>query len=185
MRKSPRAGPGGTYVPASATLRHWIRADGTETMGSMRSRPKEQSTPVTGPPSRTRRLSTQECWSSLRRHRAGRLGYTSGRGPRHVVLPYVVWGSEVVLRVPAYNEAAQQAGGRRVTFDLVSDAEGGAPTRIEVVGRARLGEPEGGVLEALPDEHWPADLPSRLVYLEVDDLLGVAGDTGPGVTAGL
>ena len=117
-------------------------------------------------------LTADECWSQLRRHREGRLGYLTGRGPRHVVLPYTVCDGQVVVRVPAYNEATQYAGGREVTFDVTSRTTGSVAERIEVVGRGRLGDPEGAVIASLPDEHWPADLPSRLVWLQVENLRG-------------
>ncbi|SEQ81790.1 hypothetical protein [Microlunatus flavus] len=135
-------------------------------------------------PAHGEHLSREECWSHLRRHHQGRLGYESGRGPRHVVLPYAVWDDRVVVRVPAYSEAAQHAADRVVTFDVVEPLAPGTAGRVEVHGHARLSAPEGAVLGALPDEHWPADLPSRLVWLQVEDLHGEAEPVGhPGVPA--
>lgn len=128
-----------------------------------------------------RRLSEQECWSQLNVHREGRLGYLSGRGPRHVVLAYAVVGDELVVRVPAYNEATQYAGGGAITFDVADRDAGHEAKRIEVLGRGRLAEPEDDVPDALPDEHWPADLPRRLLWLQVDSM---HGETEPTDTPG-
>ena len=125
---------------------------------------------------RPRRLSAPECWSRLRRHSEGRLGYLSGRGPRQVVVPYAVWDRTVVLRLPEYHEAARYLTDRPVTFAVVERIDRRTAERVEVVARARLFEAEGGVLSALPDEHWPVDLPNRLVWLEVDE---VQGETEP------
>ena len=121
---------------------------------------------------RPRLLSAQECWSRLRRLREGRLGYLSGRGPRHVVIPYAVRDRAVVLRLPGYHEAAQYVTGSPVTFDVVERVGSGTAERVRVAGRARLGEPDPGVVEALPDEHWPANLRSWLVWLDVDEVSG-------------
>lgn len=127
------------------------------------------SVPTPGSP---RLLSAQECWAELREHAEGRLGYLTGRGPRHVVLPYAIRDAELVVRVPAYNEAAQFAGGSRVTFEVSAQLDGWTAERIEVVGHARLEVPGGEVLDALPEEHWPVDLRSWLVYLDVDSVCG-------------
>jgi hypothetical protein len=132
--------------------------------------------PTPEPGGRPRRLSAPECWSRLRQHSEGRLGYLSGRGPRQVVVPYTVWDRRVVLRLPEYHEAARYLTDRPVTFAVVERVGRHAAERVEVVARARLSEAEGGVLSALPDEHWPVDLPSRLVWLDVDD---VSGETEP------
>jgi hypothetical protein len=140
--------------------------------------PLEQ-TPAAGgprPAGRPRTLSAQECWAQLREHEEGRLGYLTGRGPRHVVRPYAVRDRTLVVRVPAYDEAAQFAGGRQVTFDVSARLDGQTTERIDVVARARLVEPLGDVLDALPDERWPSDLRSWLVYLDVD---AVSGSTQP------
>lgn len=138
-----------------------------------------RATVTTAPTTRARRLSAQECWSQLRSHHEGRLGYLSGRGPRHVVLPYAVRDHELVIRIPLYNEAAQYARDDRVTFD-VARLEGPAAERVEVVAHARAAEP--GDDDLLPDEQWPADLPSRVVYLEVHDIHGEIEPVG--VTCG-
>lgn len=134
--------------------------------------PRTRTTTRPGGATSARRLTRRECWSRLRRHGQGRLGYLSGRGPRQVVLPYAVWDGRLVVRVPAYHEAAQHAAGRTVTFDVVEQVAPGTTERIEVQGHALLGEPQGPVLEVLPDEKWPEDLPSRLVWLQVHDLRG-------------
>lgn len=128
---------------------------------------------------RSQELTTDECWARLHRHREGRLGYLSGRGPRHVVVPYAVWQGMLVVRVPAYNEAVQYVGDRQITFDVSERVSGGAADeRVEIVGRGRLDEAEGVVLDALPDEHWPADLPSRLLWLEADRVAGQVRPVG-------
>ncbi|MGI8459995.1 MAG: hypothetical protein ACR2LI_18025 [Propionibacteriaceae bacterium] len=120
-----------------------------------------------------RPLSPQECWSRLGRHGEGRLGYLSGRGPRHVVVPYAVSGKRLVVRLPDYNEAARYAPGNRVTFDVTDRLGDHVAERIEITGCAHSGEkPEGGELDDLPDEHWPADLRSLLVWLPMDDVRG-------------
>jgi hypothetical protein len=129
-------------------------------------------------PTRTKRvaraLSAQECWAQLRDHREGRLGYLSGRGPRHVVLPYAIRDRELLVRVPAYNEAGQYAVGRRVTFDVIAPLDAATAGRIEVTGEARLVDPVAEGLDARGDEGWPSDLPSRLVGLRVDGVRGTA-----------
>lgn len=93
-----------------------------------------------------------------------------------MVVPYAVWDRAVVLRLPEYHEAARYLTDRPVTFAVVERIDRRTAERVEVVARARLSEAEGGVLSALPDEHWPVDLPSRLVWLEVDE---VQGETEP------
>lgn len=129
---------------------------------------------------RPRRLSALECWSRLRQHSEGRLGYLSGRGPRQVVVPYTVWDRTVVLRLPEYHEAARYLTDGPVTFAVVERIDRHTAERVEVLARARLSEAEGGVLSALPDEHWPVDLRSRLVWLDVDDVHGeTETDAGP------
>lgn len=146
-------------------------------------------TPTPEAAERPRRLSALECWSRLRQHSEGRLGYLSGRGPRQVVVRYTVWDRTVVLRLPEYHEAARYLADRPVTFAVVERVGQHVAERVEVVARARLSEAQGGVLSALPDEHWPADLRSRLVWLDVDDVHGetesVAGPRpdGPGSAA--
>jgi hypothetical protein len=132
-------------------------------------------TPIPAPTKRVSRpLSAQECWAQLRDHREGRLGYLSGRGPRHVVLPYSVRDHELLVRVPAYNEAGQYAVGRRVTFDVIAPLDAATAGRVEVTGHARLVDGVAEGLDAPGDEAWPSDLPSRLVGLRVD---GVHGTT--------
>lgn len=100
-----------------------------------------------------------------------------------MVLSYAVVGDELVVRVPAYNEATQYADGAAVTFDVaVRDAEDDEE-RIEVVGRGRLAGPEDEVRGALPDEHWPADLSRRLIWVQVDSVHGEAEPAGDHVAA--
>src|SRR4051812_19827699 len=121
----------------------------------------------------SRPLSTEECWSRLRRHAEGRLGYLSGRGPRHVVVPYAVRGERLVVRLPDYNEAAQYAPGNTVTFDVTDRIGDHRAERVEVRGRARsAGEDEDREPDGLTDEHWPAHLPTRLLWLPVDEVSG-------------
>lgn len=100
------------------------------------------------------------------------------------MLPYAVWDGRLVVRVPAYHEAAQHAAGRTVTFDVIEQVGPGTTERIEVQGHALLGEPQGPVLAVLPDENWPDDLPSRLVWLQVDDLRGQTEPVGQDAYAG-
>ena len=128
----------------------------------------------TSPPAGSaRRLTTEECRSWLTAHGEGRLGYESGRGPRQVVVSYAVSDDANVLRVPAFNEIAQYAPGRRVTLD-VSGPEG--PDEIEhvkVTGRASVvAEAPAAVLDKLPDEHWPADLSDVTVRLQTEEIDG-------------
>jgi len=145
--------------------------------------PLEQTPAAGGPRSAggPRTPSAQECSAQLREHEEGRLGYLTGRGPRHVVRPYAVRDATLVVRVPAYDEAAQFAGGRQVTFDVSARLDGQTAERIDVVARARLVEPAGAVLDALPDERWPADLRSWLLYLDVD---ADSGSTEPLASGG-
>jgi hypothetical protein len=146
-----------------------------------------QATPGTPPrPDHRRRLlSTEECWSWLRGHGEGRLGYLSGRGPRHVVVPYAITGKRLVVRLPDYNEAARYAPGNWVTFDVTHRVGDQTAQRVEVRGCARSArEPEDREPDDLPDEHWPADLPTRLVWLAPDavrgevELVAMAGNGG-------
>ena len=60
-----------------------------------------------------RPLSPRECRDRLHRRHEGRLVYSTGRGPRCVVVNYAVHDDEIVLRVPEFNEICQYARGAR------------------------------------------------------------------------
>ncbi|GAB2577721.1 hypothetical protein [Microlunatus antarcticus] len=132
---------------------------------------EQTTTPPARPAVETRALSVQECWSHLRQQTRGRLTYLSGRGPRHVVLSYVVRDDELVVEVPPYNEAAQYARGRRVTFDVITRTGERSARRVDVAGLARVLGP-GAVWDTGPAGHRPPDRPGRLVGLAVDEVCG-------------
>lgn len=131
-----------------------------------------------------RPLTPQECWTQLRRQHEGRLGYTSGRGPRSVVRPYALRERSVVLRLPADLDAARCAEGQEVAFEVQDRLDGSSVADVAVVGRARVVEAGDALSEDLPDEGWPDDLATRVLVVEVDDLRGTRRLVGSAPPAG-
>lgn len=121
-----------------------------------------------------RRLSRAECTDWLSSHREGRLGYTSGRGPRSVVVSYAMAGEHIVVRVPDYNDIAHYAPGAAVTFDVEDDQAEPAPRpeTVSVSGTAALVDrPDelGGVDFA---ESWPDGVGTAVVSLPLTAVEG-------------
>jgi nitroimidazol reductase NimA-like FMN-containing flavoprotein (pyridoxamine 5'-phosphate oxidase superfamily) len=122
----------------------------------------------------TRRLSQAECHEWLTSHRQGRLGYSSGRGPRSVVVNYSVADEQIVVRVPDYNDIAHYAPGSPVTFDVEDDpAEPAArPEAVSVSGTAALvdhADELGGVTFA---ESWPEGVTTAVVRVPLTAVEG-------------
>ena len=82
--------------------------------------------PCIDPSLPARRLSLGECRDCLLRRHEGRLAYSTGRGPRSVVINYAVQDHEIVLRVPEFNEICQYAPGCEVclVIDEMLGADG-------------------------------------------------------------
>lgn len=121
----------------------------------------------TAPTGRT--LSAGECRSWLDRHAEGRIDYRTGRGPRSLVVRYVVQADSVLVRVPTYNDLLQYAPGESVTLEV---EERCAPDTFEIVkvtGTASLAHQPGMVALA---EDWPSDLPTDVIRVPIQQLDG-------------
>ncbi len=74
------------------------------------------TTPDTG--SELETLSTQECWRRLEDHLIGRLAYSDHDGPAIVPVNYVVHEGAVWVRTGSWTQAAVQAPGKAVAFEI-------------------------------------------------------------------
>lgn len=135
-------------------------------------------------PAAPRPMDAQECWDQLRRQHEGRLGYLSGRGPRHVVRPFAVVDRAVLVRLPGYDDGAGCVDGQRVCFDVQEQGADGLVAAVEATGRARVVDGPPSELAGLPDEGWPAGRARRVVSIELDDVRGTRRPVGPGRPAG-
>ena len=119
------------------------------------------------------RLSASEYCTWLRQHHEGRLSYLSGRGPRSVVVSYVVAGDHILLQIPDYNEIAQYAPGSEVTLAVdrkgepTSAIQPGVPEVVSVTGTAALEERANRPAAAAVrfNESWPAEIRISLLRL--------------------
>jgi len=136
------------------------------------------SSPRAFPPTRSqhpaRRLSPAECTDWLSSHREGRLGYTTGRGPRSVVVSYALADNQIVVRVPDYNDIAHYAPGASVTFDVEDDqAESDPrPETVSVSGTAKLVHQSDQLGEVQFAESWPDGVGTAVVSLPLTAVEG-------------
>lgn len=124
-------------------------------------------------PHHTRRLSRRECEDWLTSHGEGRLAYTSGRGPRSVVVSYSMAGEQIVVRLPDYNDIVQYAPGSEVTFEVEGQTET-VPARetVSVSGTAELADPDQAFAGVDFAESWPEGVATSLVYLPLTAIEG-------------
>lgn len=125
-------------------------------------------------PPLSRRLTRTECNEWLTNHHEGRLRYTSGRGPRSVVVSYSMAQEHIVVRLPDYNDIVHYAPGAEVTLDVDDDQRDtviGSET-VSVSGKAALAD-------GLPDLHgvefsesWPEGVGTAVVCLPLTDVRG-------------
>ena len=121
-----------------------------------------------------RPLTAAECrWPGS--HTEGRLGDLSGRGPREVVVCYVLAPDDkIVLRVPEYNEAGQYTPGERVTIDVNGMTPRGCQQTVRVSGRAVvLPNPLVGALDGWGDESWPTGITTSTVAFPLQEVHGL------------
>jgi nitroimidazol reductase NimA-like FMN-containing flavoprotein (pyridoxamine 5'-phosphate oxidase superfamily) len=130
-----------------------------------------------------RLLSPGECRDCLLRRHEGRLAYSTGRGPRCVVVNYAVHDDEIVLRVPEFNEICQYAPGCEVCLVIDemrgSDDECSAWFEVTASGVASVVDHcehtsrEGDDL----DEVWPAGVTASTLRVPIAELHGVVQET--------
>ncbi len=121
-----------------------------------------------------RRLSRTECRDWLTRHREGRLGYRSGRGPRSVVVSYAVAGEQIVVRLPDYNDIAHYAPGAEITLDVDSepDERRSGPETVNVSGLAEQADPDEDLGEVDFAESWPDGVGTTVLLLPLTAVQG-------------
>jgi hypothetical protein len=115
-----------------------------------------------------RSLSAGECRSWLDGHTEGRIDYCTGRGPRSLVVRYVLEDDAVLVRVPTYNDLLQYAPGESVTLEV---EERCAPDTFEIVtvtGTAALVDP---AVDALAED-WPPELPTDVISVPIQRIDG-------------
>lgn len=102
----------------------------------------------------------------LVREHEGRLGYTTGRGPRTVVVRYAMSAGRLVFRLPEYSSALGYARDRAVTLQIDGGSGPTANARVLVSGTAELVD-EATTLDTEPalDEHWPDGVSTHVVAL--------------------
>jgi nitroimidazol reductase NimA-like FMN-containing flavoprotein (pyridoxamine 5'-phosphate oxidase superfamily) len=123
-----------------------------------------------------RRLSPRECRDCLLRRREGLLAYSTGRGPRSVVVSYAVHDDEITIRVPEFNEICQYAPGCEVclVIDEIRDSDGQwlevtASGVASVVDHCEHTSRERDDL----DEVWPSGVTASTLHVPIDQLHGV------------
>ena len=127
-----------------------------------------------------RPLSPRECRDCLRRRHEGRLAYSTGRGPRSVVVNFAVHDDEIVLRVPEFNEICQYAPGCEVCL-VIDEMLGGDSEWVEVTA--------SGVASVVDhcehtsqerddlDEVWPSGVTASTLRVPITELRGVVQET--------
>ena len=136
--------------------------------------------PTIDPSLPARPLSPTECRDCLLRRHEGRLAYTTGRGPRCVVVNYAVHDNEILLRVPEFNEICQYAPGCEVCLvidEMVSAdrewVEVIASGVASVVDHCEHTSREGDDL----DEVWPSGVAASTLRVPIAELHGVVQET--------
>jgi nitroimidazol reductase NimA-like FMN-containing flavoprotein (pyridoxamine 5'-phosphate oxidase superfamily) len=136
--------------------------------------------PTIDPSLPARPLSPRECRDCLLRRHEGRLAYSTGRGPRCVVVNYAVHDDEIVLRVPEFNEICQYAPGCEVCL-VIDEMLGGDGEWVEVTA--------SGVASVVDhcehtsrerddlDEVWPSGVTASTLRVPIAELHGVAQET--------
>lgn len=119
-----------------------------------------------------RRLSPTECRHWLANHHVGRLAYTSGRGPRAVVVSYAMADEFIVVRLPDYNDIVHYAPGAVVSFEVedVTETVAGVES-VSVLGTAALVRP-GDDLAASLAESWPEGVVTSVIALPLTAVEG-------------
>ncbi len=102
------------------------------------------------------------------------MGYTSGRGPRSVVVSYAMAGNQIIVRVPAFNDIAHYAPGAPVTV-VVEDAQAEPdprPETVSVFGTAELVDQSEDLGRVDFAESWPDGVGTAVVSLPLTAVEG-------------
>lgn len=96
-----------------------------------------------------------------------RLGYSSGGGPRRLVVRYAVSAGRLVFRLPEYSSALGYASNQEVTMQVpVRDPGQAGVSHLVVRGIAAvIDEDSGAGAELGLDERWPETLVTRVLAL--------------------
>jgi nitroimidazol reductase NimA-like FMN-containing flavoprotein (pyridoxamine 5'-phosphate oxidase superfamily) len=121
-----------------------------------------------------RRLTTRECRDWLDSHHEGRLAYSTGRGPRSVVVNYAITSHQIMFRLPDYNDIVHYAPGERITLEVEGpQAAMGDFETVTVTGEAQLaGEHAPELAEADFVEQWPAGVSTSVLCLPMTQVEG-------------
>ena len=125
----------------------------------------------------TRGMSYDECRIWLDHHSEGQLGYIGGRGPRSVVVSYVVTDDQILFLVPAYNEITQYVPGKQVTFQVAGESSGPAPQYYDTVSVTGTANPPRLAQAPIVRrtnfvELWPPDVTTSVICLPMAELKG-------------
>jgi hypothetical protein len=96
-----------------------------------------------------------------------RLGYSSGAGPRRLVVRYAVSAGRLVFRLPEYSSALGYASNQEVTMQVpVRDPGRAGVSHLVVRGVAVVVADDSGAGADLGlDERWPETLVTRVLAL--------------------
>ena len=120
-----------------------------------------------------RALTKLECRRWLGNRHEGRLGHQTGRGARTVVVNYAVTDSQLLFRLPEYNEICQYAPGREITMRVCSLSDNHTSTEVVVTGVGYLEDDRAhGAGSVDLTEHWPTGVSTHLVCLDLADVHG-------------
>jgi hypothetical protein len=120
-----------------------------------------------------RALTKLECRSWIGGRHEGRLGHQTGRGARTVVVNYAVTDSQLLFRLPEYNEICQYAPGREITMSVSSHNTNHTSTEVVVTGVGYLEDDRAhGPGSVDLAEHWPTGVSTHLLCLDLADVHG-------------
>ena len=99
------------------------------------------------------------------------LGYSSGQGPRALMVCYALSGDRLVFRLPEYSCALGYAPDQPVTLTVaVHEQQGAGAGRLVVSGTARLvADHSCADAEHLLDERWPDGVATHLLALSTSE----------------
>jgi hypothetical protein len=142
-----------------------------------RSAPSPTRPPITK--GSRRALTEFECRSWIGGRHEGRLGHQTGRGARTVVVNYAVTDSQLLFRLPEYNEICQYAPGREITMSVCSLSDNHTSTEVVVTGVGYLEDDRAhGAGSVDLTEHWPTGVSTHLMCLDLADVHGSTCSTG-------
>jgi hypothetical protein len=99
------------------------------------------------------------------------LGYSSGQGPRRLVVRYALCAERLVFRLPEYSCALGYAPNQPVTLTVaVHDQQGVGARHLVVSGTALpVADDSCADLEKLLDEQWPDGVATHLLALATSE----------------